>query len=486
MIALLTTTAYADDGGEMGPFGGTSEGSNLPKTIDQYVDDGIAPETQFEYQEVVFLSGQPIELSGTITVEKGEVDYEANPAGTYTESYTIAATNLDGDTMNKTIDFTTSYRVIESAFKKQVVRVSTMTGWTESYSLDGNNYNLLTDQSDFSKSSVEDITPGVNYYDTVLSYNAEYNSGDDVISVTVDGNIYGYEQPWSKVETQDIHVFVDAKGSNEWQLQAHVKPYLHAKKTMYFDETEPFPISFGGTYNQRLEREATITYEVLTSSTEIAEPDKTGSMFLDTNNSVEKLPIPDGLEFIEGHWAEEDLKKLYSMEIFTEVPHAGMQFEAMNRGDFVKALCLAMNIDTSDYDEADEESPKYYGDVDYTHPNYKYIMAATDVKLVRGVGADFNVNTPVTRQEAFVIYIRVIGLERLGVSNNPVTPFVDDPMIADWAKKEIMAGYKLGIIKGDDQGMVQPLRMISKSEAAAIINRLIDYCRDEISKDYQL
>jgi hypothetical protein len=48
-----------------------------------------------------------------------------------------------------------------------------------------------------------------------------------------------------------------------------------------------------------------------------------------------------------------------------------------------------------------------------------------------------------------------------------------------------MAGYNLGIIKGDALGKVLPNTMISKTEAAAIINRLIDYCREEISQDYQ-
>ncbi|PKM56771.1 MAG: S-layer homology domain-containing protein, partial [Firmicutes bacterium HGW-Firmicutes-3] len=54
-----------------------------------------------------------------------------------------------------------------------------------------------------------------------------------------------------------------------------------------------------------------------------------------------------------------------------------------------------------------------------------------------------------------------------------------------WAKKEIMAGYKLGIIKGDELGRVKPKQWISKSEAAAIVNRLIDYLRSDIGEDYR-
>jgi len=484
---LFQMVSFGSDGGEMGPFGGISEGRNLPKTIDSYVDSGLDQITDFEYKEVVFLSGAAVEFQGTISVLIDDSKIMDSPTGTYEERYTIDATSVAGDTMSREIVFLTSYRIKESAFKKQIIRVSTMTDWTESFNINGTTYNLQTGQSDFSKSSAEDMTPGVSYYDTVISYNAVYSTSDsDLINVTVDGNVYGYQQPWSKVETQDLNMILESTGSNEWQMQVHIKPYMKAKKTMYYDETSPFPISFGGTYNQRLEREATLTYEIQTSDLNIPESSQTGSAYLSINNVVEKLPIPDGLDFIEGHWAEEDIKKLYSMEIFTEVPHDGMQYEAMTRGAFVKALCLAMNIETTAYEDLKvQDITQYYGDVEYAHPMYKYVMAATDAKLVQGVGADFDVDKPITRQEAFVIYIRVVGLERLGISNSPLTPFVDDARIADWARKEIMAGYKLGIIQGDSSGRVQPTQMISKAEAAAIINRLIDYCREEISQDYQ-
>ncbi|MBN2221157.1 MAG: S-layer homology domain-containing protein, partial [Vallitaleaceae bacterium] len=297
------------------------------------------------------------------------------------------------------------------------------------------------------------------------------------------GDVYGYKQPWSRVETQRLNLgyYSEALGI---AMDIKLNPRMEASKTMYYNENEPFPISFGGTYNQRMEREATLSYEILTDHPELTSSQKKANILLTTPNDIEKLPIPEGLDFIEGHWAEEDLKKLYSLEILTEIPHEGMQFEAISRGDFVKALCLAMNIDTSAYEDPDQKSPKIFGDVDYTHPLYKYIMGAYDTKLVQGTGENFSVNQPITRQEAFVIYIRVIGLERLGVSNSPVTPFADDYKIASWAKKEIMAGYKLGIIQGNVANEVQPQKWISKAESAAIINRLIDYLRDEIGRDY--
>jgi hypothetical protein len=94
------------------------------------------------------------------------------------------------------------------------------------------------------------------------------------------------------------------------------------------------------------------------------------------------------------------------------------------------------------------------------------------------------VDSPITREEAIVIFIRIIGLERLGDANNP-TPFVDDAQISSWAKKEIMAAYNLGIVQGNSEGKVEPKRQISVVEAGSIINRLINYLRYELVEQYK-
>jgi len=486
ILGLNSTVLYADDGGDMGFFGGISEGSKLPYTMDKYVDSGVDEKTTFQYKEVVFISGEPVEFKGTITVEKDDEDIMDEQSGVYEETYEVEAFNDEySASLERTIEFNTSYRIIESNFKKQIIRNSYVTDWEETILIDGTEYELNADRSTFSKSSAEDLTPGVSYYDTVISYNAKYiTSDDEEINISVNGNIYGYNQPWSKVESQDLTMEISSDDGESLDMVIKFKPYLEAKKTIYYDKTSPYPISFGGTYNQIFERQSSLTYNVITTNHKLKSSQKYGVETINTVNEVEKLPIPNNLEFVEGHWAEDDIKKLYSMEILTEIPHDGIQYEAMPRGEFIKALCLAMDIDVSKYENI-KNPVTVFGDVPPEHPLYKYIMAAYDAKLIEGVGQNFNVAVPISRQEAFVVYVRVIGLERLGVTENPITPFVDDGSIASWARQEIMAGYKLGIIKGNAQGEVQPTQWISKAEASAIINRLIDYLREEISIDYK-
>lgn len=484
LVSSMTFVSAAE--GEIGFFGGISEGDYLPKTIEKYVTFNSKNTPIYAYKEMVFLDGNPVEVSGTITATIDSVDLVKSPSGIYKERYVVSADNLEkGVTLKRNIQLETAYYVKEGEFKKQIVKDSYFTSWTESVTTDTGTFTLDSDSAIFSKATVEDITPGVTYYSTTLSYSGTFYDADgNSLLMVVAGDIYGYKQPWSKVETQRLNMGLqsDALGIN---MDIRLNPRLEAKKTIYYNENQPFPISFGGTFNQRMEREATLEYEILSYHPELTPSQLSNRILLTTANEIEKLPIPEGLDFIEGHWAEDDIKKLYSMEILTTTPHEGMQYEAMSRGDFVKALCLAMDINTSAYEDLKaDKAQQIFGDVPYNHPLYPYIMGAFDTKLVKGTGENFDINLPITREEAFVIYIRVIGLERLGVTGSPTTPFVDDKSISSWAKKEIVAGYRLGIIQGNVLGEVMPKRWISKAEAAAIINRLVDYLREEIGKDY--
>lgn len=488
MIALLLVMAISlpvsAQEGEMGPMGGVSSGSNLPKTIEKYVEIPETTTNTYVYKEVVFVTGEPVVFEGTIKVAKDTSVTETNDSGSYTEKFTIAATNGDENSLERTLSYTVDFRVKDGDFKKQItttIRESTLK-WSETITIDDESYELDEDASSFTMGGITDMTPGVAYFSTSVSYVAAYNYGEGgAVLVDVDGTNYGYSQPWSKIETQIRDISIE-DATEDIQLAATTESVLEAKKTLYYDETEPYPISFDGTYNQRMEREGTLSYRILTYDPDLDADLYEGSTVVHTANQIEKLPIPEGLDFIEGHWAEEDFKKLYSMEILTDLPHQGIQYEAISRGDFIKALCLAMNIDITPFEGGDKV---IFGDVQPDNPLYPYVMAAYDKKLIKGTGENFDLDRPINREEAFVVYIRVIGLERLGVTESPMTPFVDDREISSWAKKEIMAGYKLGIIQGDNTGSVNPQQWISKAEAAAIINRLVDYLRDDIGDDYR-
>ncbi|GKX28526.1 hypothetical protein SH1V18_10060 [Vallitalea longa] len=486
-FSLTSLYVYADMG-DMGYFGGISEGTNLPKTIEKYVPVKPQKSRTMRYKEVVYISGEPIEVEGTIKVTKNDSVIDTKDMGSYTENYYISATNAEKKcTLTRDIKFTTSFYYVDGEFKKQIVRDSNVTSWKEKIVVDSVTYNLDNTFSTYSLTGVEDITPGVSYYDTSVSYDARFISSDnETYNIRTEGSVYGYDQPWSKVESGKYNM--DIIGPND-RMQITLNPSLEAKKTMYYDKTSPFPISFDGTYNQRLEREASLKYNITTNHPNLTKAQKENGVTISTPNQIEKLPIPAGLDFLESNPASEHMKKLYSMEIMKEIPHKSMQLEAISRGEFIKTVCLAMNIDTSKYIVTTRSRNKnpmeiIFGDVKPDHPLYPYIMAAYDAKLIKGVGDVFNVSKPISRQEAFCILIRVIGLEKIGKIDNTVTPFKDDYNISPWARKAILAGYKLGIIE-EKEGYLYPTKWLAKIEASAIIDNLIDYLREDISSYYR-
>ncbi len=477
MVALLSVNAYASVE-ELGPFGGVSSGKNLPKTINENTSKKNKQEV-YPYKEVVFLSGTPLVFEGEIVIRRNTDKVLETEEGNYKETMSINASNGSNNSISKSISYTIDYRTINNDFTKQVV-ASIREGsvkWDETIAIGGTIYKIDSKKSEYSMSEVTDYTPGVAYFDRSISSVAYYKLDENEISVIRNGSSYGYEQPWSKHETADFQVEVN--GGGDKNMLARTLSTVNAKKEIYFDKTNPYPISFAGTYNQRLIRESTLRYDILSG----ADAGKSGTEVISSPNHIEKLPIPAGLDFLTGHWSEGDIKKLYSMDIYTDMPHEGMQTEAISRGDYVKALVPAMKIDM--------EIPKkqrnevIFGDVLPDNDLYPYIMAAYRANLVRGVGDSFAVDRPISRQEAFVILMRMIGLERLGGLDRTMTPFVDDADIAYWAKKDINAARRLGIVMGDKNGKISPNRKISKGEAAAIINRMIDFLRDDISKTYR-
>ena len=484
-IGLMSIGVNADMG-DMGYFGGISEGTNLPKTIEKYVPVKAQKNRVMRYKEMVYISGEPIEVEGTLKVTKDDSVIDTKEMGSYTENYVISATNKSKEcTLTRNIKFTTSFYYVDGDFKKQIVRDSTVTSWKEKIVVDGVTYDLDDTFSTYSLTGVEDITPGVSYYDTSVSYDARFVTNDDEIyNVRTEGSIYGYDQPWAKVESGKMTM--DIIGPND-RMQITLNPSLEAKKTMYYDKTSPFPISFDGTYNQRLEREASLKYNITTNHPDLTKKEMENSIIITTPNQIEKLPIPAGLDFLESNPANEHIKKLYSMEIMTEMPHKSMQLEAISRGEFIKAVCRAMNVDTSKYvitKKNKDDMEIIFSDVKPENPLYPYIMAAYDIKLIKGVGNVFNVEKPISREEAFCILVRVIGLEKIGRIDNTVTPFKDDNNISSWSRKAILAGYKLGIIK-DKDGYIYPRKWLAKVEAGAVIDNLIDYLREDISSYYR-
>lgn len=478
--------------GEMGYFGGVSTGTKLPTTteIAQKNSKKKARRQSLPYKEHIYLSGKAELVEGTITINpSGEVD-PAKPVGNYKETYTIRAQSADGsNVLNRNITLDTQY-VYDEQYR-QATKTSKVSRWTETVLVGGQQYTLDSQQSHFNKSILEDYTPGVMYYRGDINYKAIYTSdggGDDSsgqTSVSVSGPIYGYDQTWAKTETQKLNIIVN---NGERQYHIEQNPSLTVSKTLQYGVNEPGAISFQGNYKELTKNEGMALYHIRVGAKDLYPEQMQGGLHMQDNTSIEQLIAPY-IPNIQGHFAESDIKKLYSMGIYTGPTGAFNPNEVITKGEYIKTLVLAMKIPIEEVKTTKKKKSKktdekpVFTNLPDTDPYYPYALAAYNAGLIGG--GSFVKDEAMTREQAYALVVRMIGLERLGFHGKIHTPFVDDNKISSWAKGSIQAGVSLGLIRPDENGYFLPQRKITKAEAAAITNQMIDYLRYTLKVDYQ-
>lgn len=480
----LCGTAKAELG-DFGYFGGISEGRDLPKTTELLLDDKKKDDLEAVYKEPIFLTGTPTTFEGTIEVKKGEMK-DGKDADTYNVEYTVKSsesTDTEAANISRKIKYDVDYRKEGS----QVIKDFTVDSWSESITVNGQSYTLDKNQSKSSIGVIEDNTPGVTYYKGNLSHKAVYTLEESKVVLEMSGSFYGYNCAYSSTETQRIDCTIT---TDDWQMQYQLRPSVSLGKTLQYTQNEPTAISFSGNYQEIMQNKSGLSYNIYVLPNHLTyEVEPTGNISIDTFNTFEQLIAPD-VSYVKGHFAEEDIKRMFSMKILEGDPEYYQPSQAITRGQFVEMLVKAVKIPIEDTSNTKRSKKKnvvnlVFPDVLPERADYPYIMAAYNSGLA--VGRDnghFYIDSPIERQEAIVILLRTLGLENLGLEPTPMTSFTDDAQIASWAKKEIYAAKRIGIISGDSDGKFRPKEYVSKAEAAAFVNRLNQYMRTDLQTDY--
>lgn len=463
---------------DYGIYGGISEGRKLPKTTEQLLNNKKNDTLESTYKEMIFLEGAPKEFEGLIVVkDKGVAD---DDKGTYKMSFQVknSDTTKEETQINRNISYNVNYR----KEKNQTIKDYEMASWKETITLGDARYEIDPKQSKSSISIIEDKTPAVTYYKGDVSHRAVYMLDEEKITLNIQGVIYGYSSAWSSTETQRLDCTVSTP---EWQMEYQIRPSVSVSKMLDYSKNEPTAISFEGNYKEITQNKSGLNYNIYVLPTNLAyTQNTTGNISIPSFNTFEQLVAPD-LSYLKGHFAQEDIKKMFAMGIIDSNPSFYKPNQAITRGQFTKMLVNAIKLPIDNKKDKDVALDIVFSDVLPDREEYPYIMKAYETGLVFGGEAGkFYIDDPIERQEAVVILLRTLGLSRLGLSPTPITTFVDDEYIAKWAKKEIYAANKIGIVKGDIDGKFNPKTFINKAEAAAFINRLIDYMRKDMQIDY--
>ncbi|MCL1998709.1 MAG: S-layer homology domain-containing protein [Turicibacter sp.] len=475
--------------GDMSFFGGISEGVRLPLTTEQLIlDTGRRQNgrdtTVMRYSELIFLSGEPVQFDGNLTVTRnGGVDV-TSPVGSFTINHVVAPIGAAGDVnVARNITFAVNYRLEGSQviFTYEAQR----NNWTSTITVNGEVFTLVPAMSHYGISIIQDMTPGVSYYRGDVSGRLVFtNAAGENIVQDIQGSFHGYRSPWSATETHRIDVTVTTP---EWALQYQIRPSITLNKVLQFVQNEPTAISFQGNFREVMQNNVGLRYDILFAPNFMWDVPRTGVVSMDIPNAFEQLPAHD-LSFLHGNSAEDDIRRLFSTQILNGDPRFFQPGHAITRGQFVAAVARAVRLPLEPEPTARarlQPDTSVFADMPRERPEYPYIMAAYRAGLAVGrANSMFYSDFPIDRQEAMMIMVRALGLTSMGLNPTPMTPFADDPLIAPWARREVSVAYMIGLAVPDQNGFFNPTRQLTNAEAANIINELVEFMRVGLISSY--
>lgn len=485
---------------DLGFFGGITEGVRLPLTTETIIAENARGanrrnERDFVYKEMIFLAGAPVEFEGNMNRRiTGQIAPLGETSGTATVRYLVTPMAGNANTINRDITLNVNWRregnqIIENY---SVASRNNNLQWSETIVVGGTTFTLVPSQSHLNVSILRDVTPGVTYYRGDISKRAVYTTGGEnptTVTKEVMGQIYGFTSAWSAVETQRLNGMIITP---TWQMQYQVVPSVSVNKELQYAQAEPTLISFAGNYREVMSNQSGLNYIIHTLPNMFYGTPTFGSATISTFNTFEQLIAPD-LGYLRGHWAERDIRRLFSMQILQGNPNHFRPYQGVTRAEFITMLARAVKLPLNpDHMPQNQNNRRratqidpVFPDVWQERPDFPYIMAAYEAGIAVGRGeGHFQGDAIIRREEAYVLALRMLGLSNLGLQPTPITPFVDDVDIQNWARSDIYAAARIGLILPDNNGMVHPQEVMTSAQAAALVLRLIDYMRHELAVDY--
>lgn len=455
---------------------------------------------EYEYEEVVFITGTPMRLKGEIDVSEKEKE------NLITVSYKITLEDKDlGAKLDRKIDFETNLDKRDD--KGQTIATTTISKYSESLKIGSDKYELEDFQ--FSKSDVIDNRPASDFYSGNIKgrkyYKINKDQGEVIIDIT--GADVGYKNFWGNSETQLIDYVITSKKKTSddegkesydtWEGTIKTSVSDSIIKTLKYSDNEANLSSFNGGHMR-------VTNEEMVASYEYNLPKMNdGSVVKDKRNSgtiklskamvpkIERLIVPK-FKDLGGHWAQDNIEKLYSLDVFDATGSFFAPDAPMSRVEFTKGVIRACDIRTS-LDDVKPKKPSkktppevsIFNDVDVKDENYKYIKGGVEKGIVNGANNAFSPKDPLTRAQAITILIRALGFENKAPAPDYYTSFSDDRDIPYWAKDSIYMAREIGLVYGDNGNRVNPNKQMSRAEASAMLIRFLEFLQKDLQRDYR-
>lgn len=461
---------------------------------------------EYQYEEIVFLSGEPIKFVGTFSISEKEREDSASLSCKFDlkpEDKTI-----EGE-LSRKITYTIDYD--RRMDKGQTIADMSVASYRETIEIGDDKYSLKDYQ--FSRSDVIDNRPASDFYSSTIKARKYYliNKDEGTATVDISGGSVGYENFWGSTDTgindmvikveRDVPPEGDAEKDDEpkhtdWQGTVRVNTSDSMRKTLNYEKNPASLSSFNGSHMRITNHElyAGYEYDLPQFSEGIASTSRRNRGNIELSKEmlprIERLIIPKFRD-IGGHWAEDDIRKLYSLDVFTGSNQFFAPDVPMTRADFTIAIIKACDIRTMQEGKTVKRRSKEvevspFRDVAVSSPSYQYVKDAVNKGIISGVTADlFMPEDDLTRAQAITILIRALGFENQAPTPGYFTSFNDDYEIPGWAKDSIYMAKEIGLVSGDTGNQINPNKVMTRAEASAMLVRFLNFLERDLQRDYR-
>lgn len=182
-------------------------------------------------------------------------------------------------------------------------------------------------------------------------------------------------------------------------------------------------------------------------------------------------PVPEFSD-VATHWAKPEIEEMAAKGIVTGYQNRFSPDDNVTRAEFIAMLTRALGVDGSDYYGA------AFNDVPENAWYYSSVMAGAALGLTNGSGNNsFEPDKPITREQIVTMTVRAMKYVNGDFENadtGALNQFTDRDSISDWAKVDIAAAVKAGIVNGKSADRLDPKSDTTRAESAVILKRLLD------------
>lgn len=193
-----------------------------------------------------------------------------------------------------------------------------------------------------------------------------------------------------------------------------------------------------------------------------------------TNSIYTVVWHPIEFKDVEKHWAKDAVNNMGSRMV---VNGAGNDMYLPNkdvtRAEFAAIMVRALGLKAG-------MGENKFGDIKASDWYCDYVETATNYNIIKGYdNGSFGPNDKITREQAMTMIARAMTLTTLesnlddGETDTLINSFTDGTISAAYAKSNIAACLKTGIVFGKNGNIIAPKDNITRAEVAVIVERLL-------------